>query len=301
MYDKGFLVVTSNVSIDDSHLPFSLSDKMTISKGTEFERDTFQHVLKDAGYFSKMFIKVGAELKVSETTGAVSWVDNDNFIPYICVYSGFNHETPNLAMAGKLLNPKLIFGMQGMYADCSHKSYCAYTLMSFEDLHWMGHQARNETKTYSIDDLNDLSELFKAIILLEEGNHYRRILELYNSTDLITKNSSLLTLSYFSILEALLTNQDKVGITKQLERKTKLLFNIGGEVDHVPFFGALTNKNLWSKLYDLRSNIAHGNDYTIDINLRDFETVNAYLDLVVSKLLRFSLRNQQLVVDLKSC
>lgn len=63
----------------------------------------------------------------------------------------------------------------------------------------------------------------------------------------------------------------------------------------------MNSKKLWSKLYALRSNIAHGNNYEIDSSLKNFERVNEFLDLVAVKLLRFALYNQVLVEDLKKC
>ncbi len=282
-------------------MPFKVSDTISLSKGTEFERDSFQKVIKDAGYFAKLVLLPGTEKEVSEKDGSVSWKSNENFIPYIFTFRNFNHLVPELELAGALMQPKLLCGMQAGYSDKNHDSISYYTLMSSENMHWMGEQAKNPPKTYQRVDLNDFSQVFNIIISLSSENHYKRILELYKSTMLIIKNTSLLTLSYFSVLEALLTNQDGLSITKQLERKINLIFNIDGEVESAPYFGSVSSKKLWANLYGLRSNIAHGNSYTIDSTLKSFENVNDYLDLVVVKILRFSLNNQKLVEDLKAC
>ncbi|WP_210484181.1 HEPN domain-containing protein [Pantoea ananatis] len=301
MYDSGFVVITSNLIIDDECLPFKVSDTISLSRGTELERDSFQKVINDAGYFGKLVLLPGAEKEVSQQDGSVSWKNNKSFIPYVFTYKNFNHLVPELELAGTLMQPKLLCGMQAAYYDKNHDSVSYSTLISSENIHWMGEQAKNPPKTYQKVDLDDFSKVFNIIISLPLDNHYKRILELYKSTMLIIKNTSLLTLSYFSILEALLTSQDGLSITKQLERKINLIFNINGEVESVPYFGSISSKKLWANLYGLRSDIAHGNSYTIDSTLKSFENVNDYLDLVVVKILRFSLNNQQLVEDLKAC
>ncbi|MNB90652.1 hypothetical protein D3C81_525100 [compost metagenome] len=301
MNDTGFLIITSNIAIAEECLPFKISETITISRGTEFEKTAFQKMIKDAGYFSKLIIPLGAKKSVSENDGSVSWESDETFIPYIILYSGFNKLVPDLELACALMQPKILLGMNGVYANTNHNSLAMYSMMSNEGLYWMGQQAQKETTSYYKKDLEELAKLFDCVVSLGNENHYRRILELYKNTTHIIKNSSLLTLSYFSILEALLTNQDGLSITKQLERKINLLFNLNGFVDHASFFGSMNSKKLWSKLYALRSNIAHGNNYEIDSSLKNFERVNEFLELVVVKLLRFALYNQVLVEDLKEC
>ncbi|MCS3430251.1 HEPN domain-containing protein [Klebsiella sp. BIGb0407] len=301
MNDTGFLIITSNIAIAEECLPFKLSETITISKGTEFEKTAFQKMIKDAGYFSKLIIPLGAKKSVSEIDGSVSWQSDETFTPYIILYNGFNKLIPDLELACALMQPKILLGMNGVYADTNHNSLAMYSMMSNEGLYWMGEQTQRETTTYYKKDLDELSKIFNCVVSLGGENHYKRILELYKNTTYIIRNSSLLTLSYFSILEALLTNQDGLSITKQLERKISLLFNLNGAVDHASFFGNMNSKKLWSKLYALRSNIAHGNNYEIDSSLKNFEQVNEFLELVVVKLLRFALYNQALVEDLKEC
>ncbi|ACT14474.1 MULTISPECIES: HEPN domain-containing protein [Pectobacterium] len=308
MYDGGFYVISTNATFPKEILPFDISDKYRITNPNEFEIEIFERNLKDAGYFSRMFVPFGSDKKIIEEDGKIhaKWEHATVHDIYILKFSDFNRNRDEIKYAASLLNPKLRFTMHTIYSDETESSSNIQGLSTYSDLSLMVLGSHEDRVEYSHEQLLELRMLFATIKNLNIESRYRGILQLFKGTDNISWQSNLLTLSYFSILEALLTNGRNNGesITNQLVYKTRLLLNMSGVANHQLYFSEINYDALWKKLYKLRSHIAHGNNFSFQkdlSSLKDITTVNNYLDSVVQKLIKFSLNNQQLVDDLKLC
>jgi hypothetical protein len=129
----------------------------------------------------------------------------------------------------------------------------------------------------------------------------------------ISAQSPFKVLSYFAILEHLLTSprsrQNDNTITYQLCTKLNLLNNqFLGKLNHSSFFGGPDTNTLGTiieKLYQYRSDIAHGNKADFGKKLfvlRDGKyQIQNFLKLIVRQVLLCSLTNPQLVSDLREC
>lgn len=308
MYDGGFYVISSNVKISKEILPFHVCDDYFITEPSDLEKNTFEENLKEAGYFSRMFVPFGSTRNVISKEGAnsTSWEHAEQSEIYLLKFRDFDRCYYEIKYAGSLLSPKLRFTMKSVYGDETETSIVARGLTSYSDLTLMTMGSHEDRSEYTIDHLNELKNIFLKIKNLDSESRYKGVLQLFHETDNIPRQSNLLTLSYFSTLEALLTNGRMNGesITNQLIYKTQLLLNMSGPVNHKAIFHNVNHDTLWKRLYSLRSNIAHGNkfDFTKELScLKDIDTVNFYLDMVVQKLLRFSLDHQTMVDDLRSC
>ena len=308
MYDGGFHVISTNASIPKNLLPFRINDDYSIELPKEIELNLFEENLKNAGYFSRMFIPFGSEKIEIESEGhkSTTWEHAEKNDIYLLKFRNFNRSINEIQYAGSLITPKIRFTMQTIYSDETETSFCARGLSSYSDLTLMTLGSHEDRAEFNKDKLTEFKKIFILIKNLDEESRYRDILQLFHGTYSIPQQSNLLTLSYFSTLEALIANgrNDGESITNQLIFKTQLILNMIGPVSHQHLFNGLNYDTLWKKLYKLRSNIAHGNsfDFNKDLSsLKNIKIVNTYLDMIIQKILKFSLNNQQMIDDLKNC
>lgn len=121
--------------------------------------------------------------------------------------------------------------------------------------------------------------------------------------------SPLRFLGYFALLEALLTHVPKPSdpydsITRQVQKKLALLTHRWSHgLDYAPF-GEATHDTIWSKMYSYRSRVAHGElpTFTGELQLlRDHDTALALIKGTVKAVMRQTLTEPQLVIDLREC
>ena len=123
----------------------------------------------------------------------------------------------------------------------------------------------------------------------------------------VPATSPLQVLALFSILESLLTHQpDKNdpsdSTTRQIKNKMVLLDSRFREVlPYVEYFGdKLTRLQTWTKLYEVRSAVAHGRQPEAK-GFEDLEKVRRFMRLAVKRVMRHALDNPRLSADLREC
>lgn len=130
------------------------------------------------------------------------------------------------------------------------------------------------------------------------------------SLDAIPRESPLLFLGYFAVLEALLTHSPSPkdpydSITRQVKGKVALLgHRCQPAIDYAEFGGASAAETVWETMYTYRSRLAHGDPVDFARGLRRLASRDSALRLLktsVKALLRQALIGPQLVADLKNC
>jgi hypothetical protein len=117
----------------------------------------------------------------------------------------------------------------------------------------------------------------------------------------------LQVLGLFAIIESLLTHDPKGdydSLGHQIRTKMALLSQRFEHPIVYSAFGNMQPDKLWKKLYECRSAIAHGGGLNFVGPLKslgDMNNVREFLRRVTKQLLRFSLVEPQLVLDLQSC
>ena len=130
----------------------------------------------------------------------------------------------------------------------------------------------------------------------------------------ISERSSFKVLSYFSVLELLLTtyrprSSNDSSLSSQLRNKISLLNNqFKNKIDIKAYFkGSDTNtlETIIEKLYQYRNDIAHGNlsDFEKDLRIlkNQKQMIIPFLHDLLKRILMFSLEQPQLISDLKAC
>lgn len=124
-------------------------------------------------------------------------------------------------------------------------------------------------------EVSELKLNIKDFFAKDAEQKHLRLLYMFEYLDNMVDSSPFKYLGYFSILEGLLTHKpnssDNVdSIQKQLIRNINLINNrvivSGREGMNIKFFSTLKLKTIFQKLYALRSDIAHGGDYSESID-----------------------------------
>jgi hypothetical protein len=163
-------------------------------------------------------------------------------------------------------------------------------------------------RTVTDDAVKRISDTYLKMqrVALSHPEIYRAI-QMYERIGAADPTPHLYVLGVFGVLECLLTH-DPMGksdsLGHQIKTKMKLLDARFDTPLDCGAFGQCNFITLWSKLYDLRSLIAHGKQPTFDGALRalgSLETATRFLDQAVKKLLSHALDEPQLVADLQNC
>lgn len=163
----------------------------------------------------------------------------------------------------------------------------------------------------SKSDLDPLKSIYDSLVSITASDSYIiRAVVRFGETYYLPRSSELVVIALFSVIESLVSHAPVVkdssdSLTHQLRTKLPLLGRrFHPELTHKVHFPSLEEDKLWSKLYSLRSQIVHGGAprFTHDFKkLGDLNAVIGYLRETAKSLLRLSLKEPQLMEDLKQC
>ncbi|MFT4758349.1 MAG: hypothetical protein ACI9XO_001759 [Paraglaciecola sp.] len=131
-------------------------------------------------------------------------------------------------------------------------------------------------------------------------------MESFNEINKLHNSSDFKLLSYFSVLESLLTHKPKDSgdsITRQIKSKIPLINNrLSSPIDLKLFFDQGNEDTIITKLYGLRSSIAHGERITkVEPILKSKLNVLVFMEHIVKEFICQALLEPQLFTDLKRC
>jgi hypothetical protein len=196
-----------------------------------------------------------------------------------------------------------------------HPAAHSFSIDYVEGLHWQ----RRSIAEYApqVVSLPHLKEVYGLWCVLDE-KRFSRIagaMHLFAQLDELSDRSDAKMLGHFSILENLLTHKPEPGdpvdsITRQLKRNLKLIDHRLPSSQNLGlsrFSRDATADQVISRLYGIRSAIAHGGRYTKDLewlNERrppmwgESPSVNMYIRRIVQRVIVAALREPQLISDL---
>jgi hypothetical protein len=136
-----------------------------------------------------------------------------------------------------------------------------------------------------------------------------RVIQQLLNLQALDADSDVTFLGYFSVLESLLVHKPDPkdptdSITRQVKKKITLLDNRWSpKLDYSTFYAAKP-EDIWVKMYELRSAIAHGDapDFRKSLKgLKDRSNARLLLTRAVRAIARQALLEPQLVSDLREC
>ena len=159
-------------------------------------------------------------------------------------------------------------------------------------------------------DAKSIRTLRNKFQLLDDNLlNVKEVIQQILDLEALPPQSPLLFLGYCAILESLLTHQAKKtdtidSKTRQIIKKVILLDNRWvPRIDYAPFQEA-KQETVWSTMYGYRSCLAHGGtpDFKGELQLlEDSDRALKLLKSTVKGILRQSLIEPRLIVDLRNC
>jgi len=255
-------------------------------------------------------------IQEKKTNAGASWSyepikSQKDFKYYVISFKGTNEHINKLELAANLIEHDINIGIQFLhFKSGGHgSSYNPYILSNLFSDRIMG---RTKVKSPTLQELLEISNNYKLIDNLDT-NHYTNIIKAVNDfhqTKMIPERTELKALSYFSIIESLLTHKPKPtdtidSISRQIKTKMFLLNKrFQRKINYPSYFGQTPHEKVWNTLYDYRSSIAHGAN--IDFNstfkiLTSHANIQNFLRDNLKLLILYSLDDPDFLTDLKNC
>lgn len=315
MEPSGITFIYSNVSFDEAQLPFELSETMTLRAAMESEVEQLNSHLNEAyGAASRWVVPFDHEpVKVEENgTTKTIYSPSEKKRWWVIAFNGYNPQIIELRKVSSLVNPKLHFGATFTYSELDQKGKHQGILYgNHSQIELLANESRKKYEEVYHEELLKLKRYYS--LLANDKTQYEKagfVLELYFSSTNLWIHSGLLTLSLFSIIESIIAHKPRLtesldSITHQIKNKLNLLSKrFDHSVMHEEYFCKIGYPMLWSRLYGLRSDIAHGQKYEFEGKyavLKSLENVNKFLDKVAKELIKLSIEENELIADLREC
>lgn len=231
---------------------------------------------------------------------------------YVISFDGSNDKIQDIEYSADQLEHDInvaftFFSREGIPSGITYNPYITSTF--FAD---RGIRLHDEI-LFESNELSEINTNYDAIVNLDKlkyPNIFRAISD-FHLTKMITDRSILKVLSYFSIIECLLTHAPRPidtidSLTRQVSTKMSLLGKrFQRKLDYTLHFPQLpTSEKVWKILYSYRSTIAHGG--SIDFN-REFKALSTpdniqdFLKENLKLLLLYSIKEPEFVTDLQKC
>jgi len=232
---------------------------------------------------------------------------------WVISFFGPNTQTARLQLAVNLLKKDLDLGSHFMF-DKEGKGagiIFGYPNVSsyFEDHLPIFETSGKSIFTVDSSNFSQVEQYFKSIEVAEKEQPqiYRSVKDFFQIKSL-PRNSDLVVLGYFAILEALITHDPKKdfdSLNHQISTKMSLLSKrFERQLDYGLHFGESDNEKIWKKLYGYRSALAHGTpaDFGTKFKmLKDSANVLNFVKEAVKLTLLFAMKETELLADLKKC
>lgn len=169
----------------------------------------------------------------------------------------------------------------------------------------------------SVASLKEISLIHSSYMEFTNGGvgeakfpEIQRAVTMFDSLSALPSNSEFHVLGLFAIIEMLITHNPKLedrgdSITHQMKSKIPLLSNRFDRPLDYSLFQDSSKEKIWSALYKYRSTLAHGG--VPDFGGRELQILKSsnnakiFLKETVKTLLRHSLKEPQLLKDLREC
>ncbi|USK33062.1 hypothetical protein LIT25_21325 [Bacillus sp. F19] len=298
--NKGFIFLGDRIKLLMEEQEVQLIQDYYLKKANRQQVEFIKNTTGNISFFSMNY-----ELIKGEEDDNVRYYHTENFedwnywiVEHNESQSRFNIKLALLLSTSDLFSlfeklPKLV----SMYQQFSYSNFIAEntTRANYE------FKEISQTNIIEIQDIYNLLEQFNKV----EYTYIAKALDDYYQLRNIPNQSPFYILGMFSILEALLVHKGQVSITHQIKTKLNLLNNrFEDPINFSEFFGDVRYEKVIAKLYEYRSDIAHGDfaDFNGDLKvLVKFDHVSKVIHKILKTTLKQALKEPQLFKDLKNC
>ncbi len=318
--DKSFVFVLSNVDVD-GELPIEIAPNHFFQRANVQQIKKIKRLINLCKPSLQPYpLPILYELDIIKETGDKPGsfryqhkrLPEDKWRYWIITFEGTNSEINYIESATSLLHNDLelgftIFGKSSLVAGEAY-IWHGQSLFSFFD----SGEEKKPAELVTENELLEISENYDLVKNISPDHEYiARTLRKFNDLKSLPRNSELIIIVLFSIIESLIThcpsnkNIDD-SINHQIYTKIPLLSKrFPRKLDCTKYFGKTKEEDTWKKLYKYRNSIVHG-EYpslagSLKKVLKDRETVYVFLKETVKLLLLFALKEPIFLTDLKKC
>ena len=226
---------------------------------------------------------------------------------YVISFSPTNNKLRDLEYAANLLKNDISLGY------IFFASGIGYDMAQISTFFGDRHGQMEIPKPIADDELGQITTNYGLITGLDKTRYpnVSRAVADFHQTKAITNRSTLKVLSYFSIIECLLTHPplpaDRTdSVTRQITSKICLLSKrFQRELQYESFFPNIVEpEKVWKRLYTYRSLLAHGGD--IDFHqkfsaLISTDNIRFFLVETLKLLILYALKEPEFLADLQKC
>ncbi len=232
---------------------------------------------------------------------------------WVVTFDGGNLKIGDLQYAANLIKNDFDFAFQLFYINEQHDQPVGWMSMP---MHLREYYSSHEATTSNaveveVDEIKKIGEIYKLYKKLSpEYQYIGHSIKNFHSLKRIPIESELLTIGYFSIIEALITHSPRLNesldsISHQIKNKLILLRKrFERKIEYGSYFLDPKEKTIWGLLYSYRSCIAHGGIPNFKDKFRTLKSKEVVLDFLrenIKCLILYSLKESELMTDLKNC
>ena len=225
---------------------------------------------------------------------------------WVIEFIGSNAEIEYIEHAAALLEHNLEIGFTFMHNGLG---WHALNLFSFFEDMGFGEPAVT-IKDKELYEIKENYELVKKISKEQEHEHIYRSLRKLRDLRSLPRQSELVVVVLFSVIESLITHRPKFpdlsdSLGHQIKTKMSLLRKkFQRPLNHNDYFKTMSETNTWSKLYEYRSKLVHSVHLDLSRELMVLETrekIIEFLSEAVKLLLLLAMKDPVFITDLKEC
>jgi hypothetical protein len=308
-------LIANNIVID-GELPFEIGGGVTLRRPSQAELDKFREILKgSSGSLVYPMVPYETVITSVDEREGVDFYQSENpsdWHYYVLSDDVGGNAVYRLSDALLLLEPSIELSVRLTSTGTSGNQIFGYSLPP-PHIHERYYYPRNVSQrdTLSLDEFRRAEDIRLKLMSLDEKYEFvSYALRTMSELRRVSQYSRLQVIGLFSVIENLVTHKARLkesldSISHQLQGKLRLLTNMAGCRELLSqHFDAMSDTNVWKKLYDYRSDIAHGSktDFNSGFSaLKSNESVVQFLYSFTKVILLFALENPQFMSDLKEC
>ena len=236
---------------------------------------------------------------------------------YVISYSPDKHKMTDIEYAADLLKNDITLGYSFSKSGILYNPFQISTFFHDPAQLIPEHQFYDPTektpRAITDEDLAQITATYGLITDLDKTLYpnVSRAFADFHQTKAISKTVTLKVLSYFSIIECLLTHPPRPddrtdSITRQITSKMCLLSKrFQRELQYDSFFpNIIEPEKVWNRLYSYRSLLAHGGDIDFQQKfsiLISTDNIRSFLVETIKLLILYALKEPEFLADLQKC
>lgn len=241
----------------------------------------------------------------------------DQWRYYVISFSPDNRKMTDIEYAADLLKNDITLGYTFSESGILYSPFQISTFFHDPAQLIPGHHFYDPTEqtptAITDEDLSQITSNYGLLTDLDTTlySSVSRAVADFHQTKAISKTVTLKVLSYFSIIESLLTHPPRPidttdSVTHQITSKMSLLTKrFQRNLQYASFFpNAAKPEMAWKKLYEYRNLLAHGDDIDFRRKFSIFistDTIRSFLVETTKLLILYALKEPEFLADLQKC